>query len=373
VLIGPFSNLESVLTTYVNGWDTPQFHTRTNRGELIPMTPWKRFTVTGKTKGGGYADTYSSGYTDRWYRDPDFWSEIQDWVIEEEQCQALAPEPYDMYVQDAAAKIYSSSYDALTALSELLETRQMFVDCAKKLGVLLNERRLRKALEVFRRLRKKEKAVFLIKDLLAGNWMELRYGWRTLLYDVEDINKRINTWNESRTRYSEKAGDTSVTTEYSDLQYTSVSYDLLVKQVVRKEIGIRGSVTADIDVPKLTFNPVVTAWELTSLSFVVDWVLTVGKSLEALSFLATQSNYTAAAGYSVKVEKTLSTELIRLKSTCVACTIWQESQCTASLVVRQPCAVPITPHQTFRINGAKITDLLSIIVQRVTGPVRARR
>jgi hypothetical protein len=278
-----------------------------------------------------------------------------------------------MYVQDAAAKIYSSSYDALTALSELLETRQMFVDCAKKLGVLLNERRLRKALEVFRRLRKKEKAVFLIKDLLAGNWMELRYGWRTLLYDVEDINKRINTWNESRTRYSEKAGDTSVTTEYSDLQYTSVSYDLLLKQVVRKEIGIRGSVTADIDVPKLTFNPVVTAWELTSLSFVVDWVLTVGKSLEALSFLATQSNYTAAAGYSVKVEKTLSTELIRLKSTCVACTIWQESQCTASLVVRQPCAVPITPHQTFRINGAKITDLLSIIVQRVTGPVRARR
>jgi hypothetical protein len=367
VLIGPFSNKENVLTTYANGWDTPQFHTRTKQGELIPMTPWKSFTVTGKTKGGGYADTYSSGNTDRWYRDPDFWAEISGWVIEEEEVQALAPTQYDMYVQDAAAKIYSSSYDALTALAELFETRRMFQECGKKFVTLLSEPRLRAALTKFRSMSKKRQAAYLIKDLLAGNWMELRYGWRTLLYDVEDINGRIETWNENRTRYSEKAGDTSVSTEYKDSVYTSVSYDLLVKKVIRTEVGIRGSVVADIEVPKLIINPVTTLWELTTLSFVVDWFLTVGKSLEAASFLATQTDYSAAAGYRVRVERTLSTELMKLKSTCVASTIWQESQCVASLVVRQPCAIPIIPHLALRLNSSKIIDLLAIIVQRVKG------
>ena len=33
------------------GWDVPNFHRRRRRGELIPHTPWRKFSLTGNATG----------------------------------------------------------------------------------------------------------------------------------------------------------------------------------------------------------------------------------------------------------------------------------------------------------------------------------
>lgn len=97
----------------------------------------------------------------------------------------------------------------------------------------------------------------------------------------------------------------------------------------------------------------------------LDWFLTVGKSISAASFLARQDQYTAATGAYVKFERTMLVSIERLKYTCINATLWQEAESVASFSIRQPCAVPITPHFTLDLDPHKIMDLMSIMYQRV--------
>lgn len=349
--------LTSKVSSYFRGWSIPRFHARVRKGELLPHTPWRQFTYSGSTTGQFEVVQASNGY---WYYYRPVHCNLLDWVITEEELMAYAPNPYNQYVLDAAAKIYSNGYDILTTLAELTEVRKMFVGAARGLLKLSTEKRIFDALKQFGSLSGLAKS----KQLFSG-WLEFRYGWRTLVYDIFAINELIANYNEKRTRYSEKAG-----TKYStQLDVVTAMNDepwmYLSKQVTDKvHVSIVGSVTADIDIAKVQFNVAQSAWERVPLSFVVDWFLTVGKSISAISFLATQKQYAASAGMKVQVERSLSLQTTSLKSTASSGFRWQTGKGNATLEVRQPCAVPITPHLAFRLDSFKVLDLLGIIVQR---------
>lgn len=338
------TNLSAIDETYWQGYKIRGFHERLRKGELLPHTPWKRFHRSGS----------ANGWLDTWVNPSNplhFWTSgnyvpgTHDvWCITEDEVMALVPPLTDRYVGEAAAKIYENGWDALTFLAELTSVRGMFSNAVKKLAKLKIPRNWKQ---------------------LSDDWLESRYGWRTLLYDIDEISQLIATFNERRSRYSERAGDT-VTTYMKDVETKDLgNYYVDDTRSTKVEVSYRGSVTADIEVPRIQFNLIQTAWELVPLSFVVDWFYTVGKSLSAASFLAHESKYAASKGLQVELTRTYTRNISGGKASFVSGNSSWSASAHAKLVLRQPCRVPLVPHTTLRLNNFKIIDLLSIGSQRI--------
>lgn len=341
VLHGSYDNLVTVDNKQFVGWDVPDYYKRLKRGELIPHTPWMRIQYSGYTS--GTYNVWTSGNTSHWWA-VNQWTYLDSWCISEEDVYAYAPDAYDMYVNEAAAKIYSSGYDALTAIAELTQIRSLFKQTITRLLSL--------------KLPKNWKE-------LSCDWLSYRYGWRTLFYDIKNINEAISNFDEKRTRYSEKCGNQQTQTSTSATTVEKAHYYLDQTIIDKVTISLRGSVTADIVVPKFQFNPLQTAWELVPLSFVVDWLLTVGKSLAAMSFLTFQTNYSASKGYRIEFIRSFNSGIGETKDTFDSGTDDQYGSSKVELEVRNPCRVPLTPHFTMRLDSFKILDLLALVTQRI--------
>jgi hypothetical protein len=336
-------------SSYV-GWDIPDYHKRVKRGELMPHTPWQQQSLTGSCSGGSDYSYYDTDKPDdiwRVYRDGNY-CPLDDWIITGEEGSAYVPERYDEYVQEAAAKIYSSGHDTLTFLAEILDVRHLVVGTLKKILTLKIPRNWRS---------------------LANDWLSTRYGWRTLIYDVQDIYKALSHLDEVRTRYSDRSGTTYSTTKQDTYVHSQWLLDLDCQKIDKITTSIRGSVAADIEVPKFQFNPITTAWELIPFSFVVDWLVSVGKSLAAMSFLALQHTYVASCGYRITIERSFHAEIggthAEGRVVYAGGEHWQTGSSKLVIEKRTPCAVPNLPHFKLRLDALKIIDLVGLVTQRV--------
>jgi hypothetical protein len=260
------------------------------------------------------------------------------WTLDNEQelIDKLDPYDYDQMVQAAAANIYSRGHDTLTFLAELHKVRDMVRGFLPRLISCLTRGRI---------------------DQI---WLEGRYGWRTLIYDIQDIHDALQNFDEKRKRYSERVGRTYRSTDVVQYQTNWTSSTHYFTQTTNWEIGVRGAVTADISPPRWSFNPITTAWELLTLSFVVDWIINVGQALEAMSFIALSSDYEAAGGYFVKAERTLVLDNTDWNDTFSG-TAGQSSFCTRTFTLRRPTSVPSTPSISVNLDLFKIADLVAII------------
>lgn len=333
-----------VSTALYRGQDTPDYHRRVKKGELIPFTLWWQLTREGRST-GTYGYQTSDGKT-KYLQGYGQYTPYTDWIVTAEQVQAYAPERADIigFVQGAAAKIYGNGYDALTALAELTQLRHQFVNIAKRLVKMDFPRNWRR---------------------LTNDWLEGRYGWRVLIYDIMSLHEACAHFDETRTRYSEKCGDKYKFVSSSAVEKSWMAFYGLLKVEDTITIEKRGSVVADIVVPRFQFNPLQTAWELIPLSFVVDWFLSVGKSLAAISFLSLQTNYTASYGYRITVDRVLEFDTTSFKSGYSGSGVHQKGVCKAVFCARTPCHVPIFPQTALRLNAFKILDLIALIAQRL--------
>jgi hypothetical protein len=340
-----YDNIIRVIEKRFIGWDIPHFHRRRKRGELLPHTPWKQVHISGS--GSGFYDV-KSGTTSswsRWFASNENYLAASAWRLTEVDLAAYVPDVSNKYVQEAAAAIYTNGFDALTFLAELADVRSLFLNTAKTLLKL--------------KIPKNWKA-------LSNEYLSVRYGWRTLFYDVTSLNKAIKALNDKckRTRYSEVRGNTSSDSwQDVNLAYTT-HYVYKVEKSYTTEVSLRGSVTADIEIPAFQFNPFQTAWEVVPFSFVLDWFLSVGRAISAASFLAFTSKYASSYGYKIKMTKTLNAEILSTADSFLAGTVWGKGQCDAEIEVRTPCGVPLTPHLTLKLNPWKVLDLLGLIIQR---------
>jgi hypothetical protein len=128
---------------------------------------------------------------------------------------------------------------------------------------------------------------------LASNWLELQYGWKPLLYDIEGSLKALSNYDSSgfvqRVVASGKAvldWEASVPTVFMSGQ-NNPGYIFFHNRVItqcRFVLRFRISDPLQAFLAQTGFtNPVNLAWELLPFSFVVDWFLPIGPYLEALS------------------------------------------------------------------------------------------
>lgn len=319
------------------------------RGDLIPPQSWVQYEKTLDVSQGSYAFT-TNGTCYEWWQQQ--WSKAtqNSPSYDEATMEGIYQDHRDAcayHVQRAAAQIYSQGWDALTFLAEFKDVYRMFNGLIGKVRGLLKEATL--------------------KDV-SNQYLEMRYGWRTLMYDIEDITKVINTIEEKRTRFVQRSGGSDITYDSGTFSGQTYGFDWDGSWNSTVEVSYRGTVFADIEPPKIQLNPVTTAWEATKLSFVVDWVVNVGQALEALSFLALVRKGYAANGINVKWELDGQLDGYTLKN---GCSIWNGHTPTTNVshhgeyTYREPTQLSLKPFYHLNLDAFKVLDLIALVKQRM--------
>lgn len=368
-------------TTYksTSGYSIPGFSKLKREGRLLPHTPFKQIEY--QIEGTGAYHLFDGGVTE--YKYFDVWVHNTDLTFTVDQAEGnIAPIDYGVYVQAAAAKAYST-WDALTFLAEWKQTKEMF---SSALG------RLHNATEATNRAyqRKKGGAVIFKPTLnakiaysnlksaqlskkrvkrLADLDLEYRYGWRPVVSDMKNILEAID---RLRKRFEIVTARSYGSHHYTETEtvvksFNSGAYGLNVETQTDYDIRIRGSVAAKMGSfwSHITFNPVVTAWELIPLSFVWDWFFTVGKSLEAASFSLMADETTSSGGSRKVITRTYKTTSTWANAPLQVIDLKQEGSQVITIEERVPLAIPKTPFYHVNLDAWKVADLVALLAQRV--------
>lgn len=229
-------------------------------------------------------------------------------------------------VQQAAANVYQKGWDAGTFLGELPSLGRMFKGVAKRVHDLA-----------------RNKHGYRTGKELQKLWLEGRYGWRTLAYDIRDLNSAITEWDSKRLIWTARSGygyqesleDIDVLT-YSDT-------DLTVATTVTTDWSLRGSVAAALRPARFQVDPLITGWELVPYSFVIDWVYDVGTALAARRLLATAQGVTASQGYVAETRYKWSVTSGTPKAPYTYVNYSENSDCMIRTTLRTPSGISLQP------------------------------
>lgn len=334
------------LTT--EGYPLLNYRKRLRLGELLPYTPFRQYSVEGLYTQRSYnvqTSTYAANGSkrDRWVPlapGSAGFLDLPETLLSDKLSDQ--GENLQYLVQQAAAKIYTKNrFDALTFLAELHKTIAMFAGVISKLINILNARS---------------------PGTPWNLWLEGRYGWRILLFDLKSLDAALQNLDGERIRHSERASlfytlkeNSQYDTSTADIKSTWYTDDTW-------EFSLRGTVAADASIPTFRFNPLTSAWELLKFSFVVDWLLNVGQALESLSFLMAASNYTAAEGFQVRLTR-YNTMSYTILTNVIVNSYTRASNVQAVLGKRTPCSIAKLPQVRLRINDFKILDLMALLLQ----------
>lgn len=335
----------------MRGFDVPQFHKRKRSGELLPFTPWDQYESEGETSGvwDRYTTDGSTIYHD-WYVNPHGYIWQTGWRLTPEAVLAHAPSDVSEYVTRAAASIYAKGWDALTFLAELKDIHRLYSNLAEHLEVLLKKRRRPSGFGGF-----------------SSDWLSTRYGWRPLINDIKNIIGLVQRWGtEKQERHTGSSfGGYSFTDTNLELDLPGVNEVRYRKVVDTIEVNPRACVVADIVIPAIQINPIQTGWELIPFSFVVDWVLNVGKTIAALSVLVGATSYVACKGFKITVTREFEYGLQEPAGGWISGTCLQTGKSVASYTRRIPCGIPIIPRFDVRFDWRKMLDINAYISQHL--------
>lgn len=242
-------------------------------------------------------------------------------------------------VQNAAGALYGRGFDALTSLAELQKTIDMVTNFGHGLLAWLRKRQSPGA----------------DWDKM---WMESRYGWRVFIYEMQDIAKAIDDIGKEERIVKEAAGRShnEVFSETIEQSAGTHSRQLTIETDV--DASTRGTVVAKGKLAPITFNPVLTAYELVTFSFVVDWFLDIGQAILATSLdLLTETQ--AGASWKIRVTKSCTITSVSWNTDCSG-SIDYNSVMIGEFVRRDPCGIPHMPFLKVDLDIDKLRDLLSI-------------
>lgn len=200
-------------------------------------------------------------------------------------------------VTSALASAESGIYDLLTEIVELPSTLKYLSEVVQKGAKALKNyddelSRLKKL------MKKGGKIAEKAAKTVASLWLQYRYVLMPILYSIEDVKSLLKGYKRVFAKYREKSkenielpvGDWDTTTFGSKTKRCWIKRSFSPEDLVDMLLGTLG------------LNPIATAWELVTLSFVVDWFINIGDVLTAAtgSKLYTQQ----VAAYSEKDEGT---------------------------------------------------------------------
>lgn len=348
---------------YYQGTKTPKYFRKKASGDLIPHQPYTRFDLKAEYPHGVYRGTYrrtnsdplSYSYEVNSTREVPGAAKTQKEA--EERLRSLLKMSNikeDVLLVEALANC-QPELDAGTLLAEMSKTIRMVVGVRKRAADLIWQAR---------------KGGFQTAKAASQAWLEWRYGWRILGYDIKSVTEYLNypirdaivegRAGQSYTRYDE------VTSPFSGYYVQHDSVGLLNKDLsVRANVNVklRGkSSNAFVSIPT-------TVWEVTPFSFVADWFLGIGDAIAAMEVLLRAEAITCSVGYKYTEVGSLDLRDIRIGTGQWASAPFGVSGGSASvctLLTRAPRSLPlIYPRWRVKLDPAKFADLGAILLTRI--------
>lgn len=284
----------------------------------------------------------------------------------------------DAILQAALARAQTDAWDTATFLAEFGKTIEMLTTLRGR-WTLMYERCLRAANARRRRFK-------TFADAFANAWLELRYGFRPLYYDMLSIQETVRRMQEGidsplcrgwETVESSPATTSSIVNSsywgcwlpnenggLSEVYKVSIggksSPTVHLCTTSRTTVG-RATVGVQVTTRELTmFDPAVTAWELLTFSFVLDWFITIGDAIAAFSPFATGSfRYATYSETKTEVKATHSQPFAAGTSSGGGTP--SRLVRTTTLYSRSPSTVTPTLSFQVNLNAAKIVDLVALV------------
>lgn len=208
------------------------------------------------------------------------------------------PQSKAMLLQKALGNAKTQAWDLGTFVAELGKTadltlnfHQRVIRRAHKVRSLLRKRsgRSKSAPDRFRRTR-------ISYEEFSNAWLEYRYGWRILMYDVEDMAEayyKLGGVHTPLQRYTafDEAEDVVNTTNYGNVKFkvgsttsNSLVWPFTLSRVDSFTRSYRAGVGLYLAGKQLAFiDPIVTGYEIIPFSFVADWFFNLGEAVQAWS------------------------------------------------------------------------------------------
>lgn len=290
----------------------------------------------------------------------------------------------DNVVINAIAKAKTADFDVLTFLGEFHDTVRLFRETVSGithigLRVAANARRRadRKVLRQHIAELRKRGIVWKGRKIpvparratqteyvteFNKQWLKARYGVRPLLYDFQAVasllsEKHANLIARKAATLTKPLSATATKVE----SYSSIRYDNTTTRTGSQRY--RAVVFYKDNQSRIGANPVITAYELTRLSFVFDWFINVGGWLKAMS---PREGYTEL-GVSVGVVSEYNdvTTSVVSEGTGHAWSIGQSGSSQTINVMKYQrfpyTGVPL-PSINVNLNPAKVLDLIALVV-----------
>lgn len=380
------------------------FKKRKASGELLPFTAYEKYLLVYNPGGGSYSWRRNDGARynvegDLQYRGN---AQVRPWTKDSilyEINKRLPAVNSKMLVQKAAADCYMQGYDLLTAAGEAGETiamiatlkgrlqevlaaeakavRQMkktILDLKAQLKRLVSEKERRFAekrdhqtdvyyalhARTVRNLKKEIRILSQRVDRIANGYLEARYGWRTLWYDMQSLTKTLTTFNPERTVYTNHATqrqDIDVVLETS-LSGAAGTWTKSVSIVGQR--STRATVSAEYRASKFIQNFAVTAWELVTLSFVADWFINIGDAIKAASLVALSAKTSCCVSTLTTVDVQISEHHPKVGSGFSSFNTSCDSFISFDYRTRVPASVSYVPGFQKKLDPYKIADLAAI-------------
>lgn len=265
---------------------TPQFWTKVRDGEFLPIntvdiTTSERVIVP-------YSGSTSFTHTGTITASPTHSSGTLFYLHNMNGLPAYAPSQSDIdsVVIQALAKAKSPDWDILTFAGELPQTISLLRTAMLRVfGVSrkIARRALRRETRRAKRQRRRYDPQKALREF-AQLWLEGRYGWRPLMYDIDDIVTVLR--KKSQSPIARRSFRKSFSINQTASPATTTSGGAFTITGTHNRLGdcsIRAVVYHRSDMARIGANPIITAYELTRFSFVVDWFIDIGSWLQAIS------------------------------------------------------------------------------------------
>lgn len=360
------------------------FHKLRDSGVLLPHTPYQSYSydleaVLGDREMMLVSGTNGEDLESRLYAPNDYTiglsiSALHGRIteIDEPLLSSFMTDYGDELVQAAAANIYSKGFDVSTFVAELTDLRKMYW------GLLDDVSDIRRTIR--RKLVRKDSwgriDPYKVVKYMGDAWLELRYGWRPLMYELIEFQEVMNSFDEKRRRWSERVGTTKRWTDTDTVVSESTGFEYFCDTTTSWEVSSRGAVTADVSPEKFRDNIAETTWEKVPYSFVVDWFLSVAQAIQARSLLLIAEATVASSGVQVTAERNIVGGVRNFQDISPS-NYWVSintpgSKCDIKAVLkkREPTSVSTRPFSRVNIDDFKAVDLVALANQILVGETK---
>jgi hypothetical protein len=272
----------------------------------------------------------------------------------------------------AIADVKSAVFDLLTFVAELPQTVALVRGRMEDVFDMMDKRAHRVARRASKRATYAQRVASFVQL-----WLEARYGWRPMMYDIKSIT---DAYAGKLAKGNLVRGRGRLETVLSDAKTTTVGNGTSEPQHIYADTlqgnrVYRGAAYAEVlhgALTRLQVDPLVTFWETRPLSFVFDWFIDVNSWLQAVSpfsgvnllgaMVSVRDMYVMEQNLSRDFNYTSSTHNATGGGSC-------KTILTVNRYHRFPYEIAL-PGWNPRLTTVKVADLAALIYQRRSKVIR---